>query len=95
VTSPGAAPVVAHPDEPLRAVVYRMAETGLTRMPVVDRADPSRLVGLITLGDLPKARLRNLEEERRRERVLHVRQVMPRRTRQTGEPAHTRGAAVG
>ncbi|HVW10382.1 MAG TPA: chloride channel protein, partial [Bryobacteraceae bacterium] len=27
-------PVVAHTDEPLRAVVVRMAETGLTRMPV-------------------------------------------------------------
>src|SRR5438874_271211 len=26
-------PVVAYPDEPLRAVVYRMAETGLTRFP--------------------------------------------------------------
>jgi hypothetical protein len=27
--------VTAFPDEPLRLVVYRMAETGLTRMPVV------------------------------------------------------------
>jgi CBS domain-containing protein len=26
-------PVVAHPDEPLRMVAYRMAETGLTRLP--------------------------------------------------------------
>src|SRR5262249_41632054 len=32
-----ATPNVAHPDEPLRAVVYRMAETGLTRFPVVER----------------------------------------------------------
>ena len=30
-------PVVAYPDEPLRVVVYRMAETGLTRFPVVER----------------------------------------------------------
>lgn len=28
--------VVAHPDEPLRVVVYRMAETGYTRLPVVE-----------------------------------------------------------
>src|SRR5580698_480240 len=28
---------VAHPDEPLRVIVNRMAETGLTRFPVVDR----------------------------------------------------------
>ena len=30
-------PKVAYPDEPLRVVVYRMAETGLTRFPVVER----------------------------------------------------------
>jgi len=35
-------PVVAHPDEPLRAVVYRMAATGLTRFPVVDRIEPPK-----------------------------------------------------
>ena len=29
--------VVAHPDESLRVIVYRMAETGLTRFPVMDR----------------------------------------------------------
>jgi chloride channel protein, CIC family len=30
--------IVANPDESLRVVVYRMAEKGFTRMPVVDRA---------------------------------------------------------
>ena len=30
-------PVVAYPDEPLRVVVFRMAEKGITRMPVVER----------------------------------------------------------
>src|SRR5262249_13609806 len=29
-------PVVAYQNEPLRIVVYRMAETGLTRLPVVE-----------------------------------------------------------
>ena len=65
--------VTAFPDEPLRLVVYRMAETGLTRMPVVDRDDPLKLVGMISLTDLLLARTRNLEEERRRERVLRLR----------------------
>ena len=65
--------VTAFPDEPLRLVVYRMAETGLTRMPVVDRDDPLKLVGMISLTDLLRARTRNLEEERRRERVLRLR----------------------
>jgi chloride channel protein, CIC family len=62
-------PVVAYPDESLRAIVYRMAERGLTRFPVVDR-ERGRLVGMIALSDLLKARALNLDAERRRERVL-------------------------
>ncbi len=65
-------PVVAYPDEPLRVVVYRMAETGLTRFPVVDRGDKRNLVGMIGLQDLLSARTRNLSEERDRERVLRI-----------------------
>lgn len=64
-------PVVAHPGEPLRAVVFRMAGTGLTRFPVVD--DDGRLAGMISLHDLLMARVRNLKEERQRERVLRIR----------------------
>jgi H+/Cl- antiporter ClcA/CBS domain-containing protein len=66
------APVVAHPDEPLRIVVYRMAETGLTRMPVVERGT-GKLAGMISLEDLLLARVRNLNEERHRERILELR----------------------
>jgi len=66
-------PVVVHPDDSLRAVVYRMAETGLTRFPVVDRGPERRLQGVVTLDDMLKARARNLEAEQRRERVLRVR----------------------
>src|SRR5207249_2930495 len=40
-------PVTALPDEPLRVVVYRMAETGFTRLPVVDPSDDKRLLGMI------------------------------------------------
>jgi CIC family chloride channel protein len=65
-------PVVANPDEPLRMVVYRMAETGLTRMPVVD-SETGKLVGMVSLEDLLLARVRNLNEERHRERVLELR----------------------
>jgi len=61
---------VAYPDEPLRVVVYRMAETGLTRFPVVERDGSKRLVGMVSLDDLLKARAHALEAERRRERVL-------------------------
>jgi CBS domain-containing protein len=66
-------PVVARPDEPLRVVANRMAEHGLTRLPVVDAAHPPRLVGLISLRDLLQARVRNLTAERHRERTLRIR----------------------
>jgi Mg/Co/Ni transporter MgtE len=62
---------VAHSDESLRAVVYRMAETGFTRLPVVDENE--HLVGMVSLDDLLQARTRNLQEERARERVLRLR----------------------
>jgi H+/Cl- antiporter ClcA/CBS domain-containing protein len=65
-------PIVAYPDEPLRAVVYRMAESGLTRFPVVSREGGPRLEGMVSLNDLLKARERNLAEERTRERVLRL-----------------------
>jgi H+/Cl- antiporter ClcA len=68
---------VAHPDEPLRVIVNRMAESGLTRFPVVDRGDDRKLLGMISLRDLLSARTRNLEEERTRERVLRIRLPIP------------------
>ena len=69
-------PIVAYPDESLRMIVYRMAETGLTRFPVVDR-EHRRLVGMIALTDLLKARALNLDAEQRRERVLGARIALP------------------
>lgn len=63
-------PVVAYPDEPLRVVAYRMAATGLTRFPVVERDNPRNLVGMISFNDLLRARASNLDAEQRRERIL-------------------------
>jgi H+/Cl- antiporter ClcA/predicted transcriptional regulator len=63
-------------DEPLRVVVYRMAEKGFTRMPVIERTS-KKFVGLISLDDLLKARSRHLEEERRRERIIKFRFFLP------------------
>jgi CIC family chloride channel protein len=70
-------PKVAYPDEPLRVVVYRMAETGLTRFPVVERDGTHKLVGMVSLDDLLKARANTLDAERRRERVLPLRLMFP------------------
>jgi len=83
-------PVVAHADEPLRAAVHRMAETGFTRLPVVDGASPPRLRGLVTLKEALTARSRHLEEEGRRERVLPLAALVPfrgRRLRSVPKPA--------
>ncbi len=68
--------VETYPDEPLRVVVYRMAELGVTRMPVVESAT-RKFLGLVSLNDLLKARARHLEEERRRERTLKLRFLLP------------------
>jgi CBS domain-containing protein len=79
-------PLVAFADEPLRVVVRRMAESGLTRFPVLDPQAGKRLVGMISLNDLLGARIQNLEDEHTRERVLRIR--MPS-LRQPNPPAVT------
>jgi CBS domain-containing protein len=65
----GAGTIFAYEDEPLRVVVFRMAETGVTELPVVAR-DDDRVMGMVALRDLLTARTRILEAERRRERVF-------------------------
>jgi chloride channel protein, CIC family len=69
-------PVVAFPDETLRAVAERMAARRLGVLPVVDRVEPGRLRGLVSQFELLRARDRLLTEERHRERVLRLR-VLP------------------
>jgi hypothetical protein len=64
--------LVAFPDEPLRVVVYRMAEAGVLTLPVVARDDRLRPIGWISLADLLKARVRILDEEHRRERMFRI-----------------------
>ncbi|MGH2458331.1 MAG: CBS domain-containing protein [Chloroflexota bacterium] len=80
-------PVVAYPDQLLRAVMDRMAETGLTRFPVVDREDPRKLLGMIALTDILKARMRSIDGERHREQVLRLHILFPlrgQRVKETG-----------
>jgi CBS domain-containing protein len=75
-------PVAAFADEPLRILAFRMAETGVTRLPVVERRDRT-FVGMVGLSDLLTARVRILEAEQRRERVFGAglkRRVFGRKT---------------
>ena len=64
-----------------------MAALGVGVIPVVDRADPDHLDGLITQFDLLAARQKLLEEERHAERVLTLRRVSPHREEHCGAPA--------
>ncbi len=68
---------LAYPDEVLRTVADRMVQHGLGVLPVVERSDASRLVGLVTQFDLLQARQKLLEEERNAERILTLRRAAP------------------
>ncbi|MBX3283432.1 MAG: chloride channel protein [Acidobacteria bacterium] len=69
-------PEVIYDDEPLRLVVEKMAASGITRFPVVDRDDPRRLLGTVSLNNLLSARVIHLEAETRREQVLQIPPVL-------------------
>jgi chloride channel protein, CIC family len=68
-------PLVAGPDETLREVADRMIWSGETALPVIDRGEPARLLGLVSRLDLLKAHERMLVEERHRERPLDLRRL--------------------
>jgi H+/Cl- antiporter ClcA/CBS domain-containing protein len=64
--------VLAYADEVLRTIASRMAELEIGAMPVVDRDDPTAVIGVVTEFELLAGRRRQLEEERRRERPLRL-----------------------
>jgi CIC family chloride channel protein len=76
-------PVVAYPDDPMRVAVERMAASGFTRLPVVERDNAQKLVGMVSLEDLLKARSHAVDEERKRERILRIRFFRPGRAPRT------------
>lgn len=65
-------PVIAFDDERLRSVVHRMASSGFTKLPVVSRAQPRKVVGVVSITDLLKARVAAQDTEDIRERVLQL-----------------------
>lgn len=48
-------PVTVFPDEPIWSAIRKMAPRDLARLPVVSRANPERMVGLISRSDILKA----------------------------------------
>lgn len=59
--------LVTYPDETLHNASVLMLRHGVGRLPVVDRADPLRVVGYLGRRGIIEARLRRLEEEHVRE----------------------------
>jgi hypothetical protein len=57
----------------LREVANAFAVHGTTRAPVVDRAAPDRLLGMVELSQLLHARRADHREEHHRERHLAIR----------------------
>jgi CIC family chloride channel protein len=65
--------VVAYQDDPLSKALRYMSERDFGRIPVVDRQDPTRLVGLLRRADIVRAYrsaiLHKLEQQHRRENL--------------------------
>ena len=87
-------PIVTHADQTLREVANAMAANEVDRMPVVDRARSTHLIGLVSLTMLLEGRLRDLREARESQRVLKVRFALPRRIRRLGVPATAAAVAA-
>ena len=60
-------PIVAYADESLYDAATRMLQRNIGRLPVVERLEPTRLVGYLGRSGILSARLRVLEEEHIRE----------------------------
>jgi len=61
-------PILAYPDDTCREVAERLAGSAQKRVPVVSREDPTKLLGIVSLSDLLKARERAGHDEAKRER---------------------------
>jgi CBS domain-containing protein len=89
-----AKPVVTNPDEGLRQAAQRMIGSGLGRLPVVDRSDPGKLVGILAHRDVLKAMARRLEEENQRERFFQVANLLLRSAQKAGPAKVPQGPAA-
>ena len=70
---PGLCDGVVYADDTLRHVANHFAVAGIGAARVVERTDPRRAIGEITLSGLLEARLRDHHEEHHRERMFNLR----------------------
>jgi chloride channel protein, CIC family len=69
-------PVVVHPDDQLEDAIDLMIRSGVGRLPVVDRDEPTRLVGVLSRGNLATAYRAVLDEEHSRYRSPALRRMV-------------------
>ncbi len=55
-------PIVTYPEEPVWRALRIMGERDVGRLPVVDRNDPTRLLGMLRRGDIIKAYQRGIQK---------------------------------
>jgi len=68
-----------------------MAETGFTRLPVVEREPSGKVAGVISLEDMQRGRARSLTEERERETSAAHPPAVPDAARPDGPGTLTAG----
>jgi H+/Cl- antiporter ClcA len=72
----GRAPVVAHPEHSLRQAADHMVRNRVGRLAIVERDEPTRVIGVLTRSDLLSAHRRRLDESHRRKRTLRIRHAL-------------------
>lgn len=69
-------PAVVFDDNTLREAADHMVRERVGRLPVVSRAAPERVTGILTRSDLLAAHERRLDETHRRKRGIRVRRLL-------------------
>jgi chloride channel protein, CIC family len=69
--------VVGYPDMTLRELANLMAERQVSSVPIVARANARQVVSVMALDQVLEARVRDVDEEHKSERVLNWLQILP------------------
>lgn len=89
--------VVGYADMTLRELANLMAERQVSSVPIVDRMKERRVVGVMALDQVLEARLRDVNEEHKLERVLnwlHIRPVGSGHVLVQSQPAEHRDSDI-
>jgi len=68
--------VVGYPDMTLREIANLMAASEISSLPIVDRKKPTQVLSVIAMDHILEARLRDVNEERKAERVLKIPEIL-------------------